>query len=244
MILCDIDGVLAMGPAGDTAVGEPIYRTFPQTLLELQRVRDAGVEFHVVTARVQAEAVQVLEAIGIDRYVDSIISADRLFWPTVWNALRRGKLPHSLSKSGCSPLLPKAGGRPVVMIENHYPHLQDMLSAGVIDYGFLVPPIQLRDGMVAQWFDLERVLRLARELVTGAATAELGDLGMLAEQIGTGRYLFRLPPANPAAANSRDLQSLHTGCVLRRGSPNLVAVVRASRRFVRSVRGLVLPGRL
>jgi hypothetical protein len=260
MILCDIDGVLATGPTGDTAVGEPIYRTWPHVPEELQRIRDAGIPFHVVTARVGAEAAQVLRAIGLDGYPDSVTSADSLFWPSVWAALRRGRIPEALSKGAYRPIRAEPGSGPVVMIENHQPHLIDMLAAGIIDFGVLVPPITIKADQVSRWFDLELALRLARKLVTNddpsseLRTSGIGvfawteddleelDARHLPLTLQPGKHLFRLPGFSSTAGSpsAPTLGSLDTGQILDPGGGSLVTAVRQGRRLVRRMRRLLL----
>lgn len=255
MILCDMDGVLATGPGRDTMPGEPIYRTFARAPEELERIGAAGIPLHVVTAKVESEAAQVLEAIGLDAHIASVIGANRLFWPTVWAAVRRRRLPSSLVKSVYRTVLPARQGGWVVMLEDRRENLREMLAAGAIDFGILVPPISVSEGRVVQWFDLDLALRLARELATGGPGAlDLSGLGVslrrwngdATEEIDAEdgramregeRYLIRLPSLSFAASSGPTLERLDTGRVLTPGRANVVTTVRAGRRAVRRIVG-------
>ena len=65
MILCDLDNVLATNRGRDIATGQPIHRTFvglPPALLD---IRQARVPIHIVTKKTEAEARQILAAIGL-----------------------------------------------------------------------------------------------------------------------------------------------------------------------------------
>lgn len=257
MILCDMDGVLATGPGGDTAHDEPIYRTFTEPPDELDLIRACGIPFHVVTAKVEAEAAQVLEAIGLRDRIASVIGANRLFWPTLWAAIRKGRLPRSLAKSVYRTVLPARGDRPVVMLEDRRENLCEMLAAGAIDYGILVPPISTSEGRIVEWFDVNLALRVARELARGSADAAgLSRLDLSIRPWRNGeterreregvamilegeRYLLRLPALSFAdmPAPGPTLESLDTGWVLTRGRRDLVTTVRAGRRVVRRIVG-------
>lgn len=257
MILCDMDGVLATGRGMDTAHGHPIYRTFIELPEQLGRIREAGIALHIVTAKVEAEAVQVLEAIGLEPYITSVVGANRLFWPTVWAALRKGHLPGSLTKSVYPSVLPAREGRRVVMIEDRRDHLCDMLAAGVIDFGILVPPISVSGDRVASWFDLDLALGMARELETGAhelarwvcpGVSAYSWRGGEARELEPSEYpaavegggcffsIPALPHADPRSQGPT-LDALDTGKVLRPGRTNLVTTVRAGRRVVRRLIG-------
>lgn len=256
MILCDMDGVLATGRGMDTARGEPIYRTFTEPPAELERIRADDIPFHVVTAKVEAEATQVLRAVGLDGHIASVIGADRLFWPTVWTAVRRRRLPSSLTKSVYRRVLPTRQDQRVVMIEDRHEHLSDMLAANVIDFGILVPPISITDDRITEWFDLNLALWVARKLVTGrVVAAELSrrsismyrwqgggpkelDLADLPVGFGGGGYLLHLPNLSfdPPSAGPT-LETLNTGRILKPGRPNVVTTVRAGRRAFRQIVG-------
>lgn len=249
MILCDMDGVLATGPRGDTTCGEPIYRTFMDITDELERIRAAGVPIHVVTAKVEAEAAQVLQAIGLEDHVASVVGADRLFWPSLWAAARARRLPNALSKSLCRRLLPRGQEERAVMIENHHPHLREMLAARAIDLGILVPPIAMEGNRITTWFDLNLALRIAREFATGTLDSE--DLSGRGVQLYAwngdrperldpsrlpsitlgGQHLIHLPGLS--VEDSPAVEALHTGSILRPGGANVVTTVRAGRRFLK-----------
>ncbi len=255
MILCDMDGVLATGPGMDTARGEPIYRTFTERPEELGRIRAAGISLHIVTAKVEAEATQVLQAIELDEYITSVISADRLFWPSVWAALRRKRLPNRLSKIACGTMLPEHETGRVVMLEDRREHLCDMLAAEAIDFGVLVPPIVIGEGRIVEWFDLNLALRVAKDLSLGDVNAEeLSRLGIsidvwedgwsrrldwtkLSGTVDGRGYLLRLPRLTFANCPSPgpSLKSLDTGHVLTSGGLSVVGAVRAGRRVVRQI---------
>jgi len=253
VILCDMDGVLATGEAGDTATGRPIYRTFREIPPELARIRDAGVPMHVVTAKVEPQARQVLHAVGLESCFDSVVGADRLFWPTVWDSFKRGRVPRAVSKKACRKLLPDPRGRAVVMIEDHPGHLQELLSAGLIDLGILVPKILVVGGEARTWFDLDLALRIARALTTGKPSEinlELTGVSIhrwvegVAEEIDDlendlmeegHRFLMRLPTLRPPEVNDRadGVSPLHTGQVLKSTGFGVVGAVRATRRALR-----------
>jgi phosphoglycolate phosphatase-like HAD superfamily hydrolase len=93
MIACDLDNVLATNRGMDTSHGEPIHRTFRSLPPQLGVIREAGLPFHVVTAKVSRQAWQILRAVGLADQVTSVVGAEVLFWPTIWSALRRGRLP-------------------------------------------------------------------------------------------------------------------------------------------------------
>lgn len=255
MILCDMDGVLATGPAGDTAWGEPIYRTFREIPPELDRIRAAGISLHVVTAKVEAEAIQVLEAIGLDAHVASVVGADQLFWPSVLAAIKNRRLPRSLSKSVYRVTLAAGRAGRVVMLEDRQQHLHDMLAAGVIDFGILVPPITITEGYIRESFDLDLAFRMARELASGklqpaelvsldvsvygwqSGVPESFDLAGLEAFPRGERYLLHLPKVTFAEAPSSGpaVDCLDTGRVLVPARANVVSTVRAGRRFVRRI---------
>lgn len=255
MILCDMDGVLATGLGRDTTPGEPIYRTFTEAPDELELIRAAGIPFHVVTAKVEAEAAQVLDAIGLHPRIESIIGANRLFWPSVWAAARKGRLPESLAKSVYRRVLPTPQGARIIMLEDRQENLHEMLAAGAIDRGVLVPPISVSGGRIVEWFDVNLAFRVARGLAMGSMSAadltrldisihrwHEGDLEPLDPADAAGilegeRYLLRLPglsfDGSPSAGPS--LESLDTGRVLMAGRRDLVTTVRAGRRVVRRI---------
>lgn len=253
MILCDMDGVLATGEGGDTAFGRRIYRTFREIPQALRIIADDPTPFHVVTAKTEAEAEQVVEAIGVETYVDSVVGADRLFWPTVWTALKQGRLPDSLSKASCLRNLSNREGSTVVMIEDHRAHLVDMLMSGTIDHGVLVPRIAASGDRLATWFDLDLALTLGWELATGRGypagwisrgvrilgwKEELKELVPCREMPaddGDDRFVLELPevvfPGGTSAGPQ--LESLDTGRLLQPGKPNVVTGVRAARRILK-----------
>lgn len=241
MILCDIDGVLATAEQGDTRCGHPIYRTFTPPLEEVERIRDAGIPLHAVTAKVEAEAWQVLEAVGLHRHVRTVVGADRLFWPTIRGALRTWRVPSTVHKSVCRQILEGECDGPVVMIEDREGNLREMLEAGAVDVGILVPPMTAEDGRVVSGFDLDFVLHLARRVSLGedcVGVLARGGVRVLRSVPDKGQYLFRIPPHpladDPAMAPS--LRSLSTGRVLEGGRPTLVTTVRTGREVLGRVR--------
>ena len=255
MILCDMDGVLATGEAGDTATGGPIYRTFHEIPPELATIRDSGVSMHVVTAKVESQARQVLHAIGLASHFDSVVGADRLFWPTVWESVKRRRIPRAVSKQACRRLLPDPRGDAVVMIEDHPGHLHDLLSAGLIDFGILVPKISVVGGKPRTWFDLDLVFRIARSLSThrpSEVDLERADITLHRwEEDGPEsidgwknilmaddhRFLIRLSPLEPPDEDGRPAgaDSLHTGEALKSAGVGVVGGVRLARRTFRGI---------
>src|SRR4029450_14155735 len=93
MILCDIDNVLATNCGRDTAIGEPIYRTFVQMPTAFHDIRRACVPIHVVTAKAEREARQILAAIGLSAWVDSVIGAHNLLWATLLDGVAPAPAP-------------------------------------------------------------------------------------------------------------------------------------------------------
>jgi len=255
MILCDIDGVLATAIGQDTTPGEEIYRTFLEPLDELARIQADGIPLHVVTAKIEAEAWQVLRAVRLENAFTSLIGAEKLFWPTIMSNARRGRLPRSLSKVGFRQYVPATGDSPVVMIEDRVEHLRDMLHSGVIDFGILVPGMSFVDGYVTEWFDLNLALGVARRLVQSQISAdELFRLGLTAhawdddQLVPVGvlghdspdqelSLLFSLPqiPYTLEGSSDRGTHSLRTGQVLMSGPQSLVTLIRRSRRLARSL---------
>src|SRR4051812_23284378 len=169
MILCDLDMVLATSNGSDTRAGQPIHRTFREVPAELDLIKRDGIPFHVVTAKVEQEARLVIQAIGLDDHVTSVIGANRLLWPSVWLALKKGRMPTSISKAFWRKAIraDKSESEPpcVVMIEDRRSNLLEMLRHGSIHVGILVPPIRLAGESVVEWFDLGFALGLARALV-------------------------------------------------------------------------------
>lgn len=253
MILCDMDGVLATGSGRDTAPGEPIYRTFTEPPGELELIRAAGIPFHIVTAKVEAEAVQVLEAIGLDPHIESIVGANQLFWPSVWGAVTRGRFPRTLVKSAYRTVLPAQQGQRIVMLEDRRDNLREMLAADAIDCGILVPSIRIARGHLVEWFDVNLALGLARQLAVGGmdpaglSTLDVsirrwydGDFQELDSREMSGiregeRYLLRVPGLSFRSLASRgpSLESLDTGRILMPGRRDLVTSVRLGRRLIR-----------
>lgn len=255
MILCDMDGVLATGAGRDTECGEPIYRTFLDPPEELEFIRAAGVPLHVVTAKLEAEAAQVLKAIGLEGHIESVIGANRLFWPSVRAAVTKGQRPRALVKSVYRDLLPTDNAARIVMLEDRRQHLWEMFDAGAIDFGILVPGISFSENRVVRWFDLNLALRLARGLATGEldatdlcqldvsihlwrrGRAERLELGQHLELLEGERYLLVLPSRSPGGSSSAvpTLEGLNTHFVLRPVGPSLVGTVRALRRVFRKI---------
>lgn len=191
MILCDIDGVLAFGPYGDdTQPGQPIYSTFVSPLREIDAIRKAGIPFFIVTAKVEAEARQILSALGIGPSVDGIVGADRMFWPTLVAELSAGRLPRGVRKSVSRTILPDPSGAPVVMIEDRRANLEEMLSRRSIDLGILVPPPGPDRKNLSVWFDLGLALRLAQWAVEGELDPEVLEAeGVSVVPVGEGMEL-------------------------------------------------------
>jgi hypothetical protein len=237
VILCDMDGVLAMGPRGDTAPREFIYRTFVEYPTALRRIREAGIPVHLVTAKVEAEARQVLRAIELEGDFTSIIGADQLFWPTLRSALRRRRLPAAIAKSTFRSVLEVPPGRPVVMIEDNRGNLLEMLGEGAIDFGILVPPLRMEGERLARGFDLELAFSVARRLSDprlDPATLAEDDIPLLRSH---GGYLLHLPELRDVggAPPLPDLKALTTGVVLQASGADVVSAIRAGRRLVRNL---------
>lgn len=173
MILCDIDGVLAFGPdGGDTKPGQLIYPTFRKRPAELETIRAAGIPLYIVTAKVEAEARQILAAIDLLQEVDGVVGADRLFWSTLALELSERRFPSVIRKSVSRKILPGAPGSAVVMIEDRRSNLEEMLDSGSIDLGILVPPRRVAAQVGYECFDLELALRLARMRIEGTLNLE------------------------------------------------------------------------
>lgn len=221
MILCDIDGVLAIGPDGrDTKPGQAIYPTFRTRPSEVDTIRVAGIPFCIVTAKVEVEAQQILSAINLLDHVDVVVGADRLFWPTLALDLSARRIPSVIRKSVSRRFLPRSYGSPVVMIEDRRANLEEMLLSRSIDFGILVPPPERTGQPPCEWFDLEAALRLARAAVQGrlelsrlemegvkvvtrleSGGAEVGDRNRpLLLELPSSRSSFRLDESAPIAS--------------------------------------------
>jgi hypothetical protein len=228
VILCDLDGVLAVGPDGDAAPSRPIYRTFVRVPEALDQVRETGTPLHLVTARVGKEAGQILAAIGLDGHFDQVVAAEQLFWPTVRQALKRRTVPSSLSKTTYRHHVRITTGSRVVMIENHRGHLEEMLDSDSIDFGVLVPPVRFSEGKVVAWFDLDAAIALAHSLVfpPGGAGAR------------TPARIFEIPRLSPHESRGSypTIDSLYTGQTLDAKRGNVVSAVRAARGVLRRLR--------
>ncbi|MCZ6625764.1 MAG: hypothetical protein O7B35_16285 [Deltaproteobacteria bacterium] len=250
MILCDLDKVLATSRGMDTTYGERIHRTFVQLPLQLQIIREAGIPFHIVTTKTEAEAWEVLRTIGLDKHVTSVIGANALLWPSVWSALKNGRIPVSISKAFYGRAIPNNNSGRVVMIEDQRNNLNAMFEAGCIDVGILVPQVSVVENRVVEWFDLDLVLRVARELVTDSMNAdELARLGLKAYRCQTDglkeidirdlkimrrndRYLIEMPIVSALKDPSSGimLQSLDTGYTLTTRRLNVVTALRTGRQ--------------
>ena len=240
-----MDGVLAVGPHRDTEWNQPIYRTFVDPPAEFDSIHAAGVSMHLVTAKVEAEAHQVLEAIGLDRHFASVVGADRLFWPTLWAAARKRRVPEALTKSVCRGILQPQDGMRVVMIEDQAQNLVEMLTAGAIDFGILVPAFTISGERVEQWFDLDLALRIARELATRPVEpSELADLGIElssfqdanSDVTGTAGALLELPGRSCHRSERPLPQLLASFATDRKLVPsrrNAISIARAGRRLAR-----------
>jgi len=255
MILCDLDGVLATSRGVDTTYGETIHRTFVRSPFELQMINEADIPFHIVTTKIEAEAWEILRVIGLDKYVKSVIGADTLLWPSIWSALKKGRVPCYLSKAFYKRAVPYDDRGRVVMIEDRRENLLSMFKAGCIDFGILVPKIRVVGERVVEWCDLARVLQVARDLavakVDEASWSRLGlvvyhwqrdRLEMLSldgfrRPRGNSRYLLEAPKVSAVESGSPGvrLQSLDTGYVLTARWLNIVAILRGCRWLFRRV---------
>ena len=257
MILCDMDMVLATSGGTDTAVGHPIYRTFKDPPSELDLIRKDEIPFYIVTAKVENEARTILNAIGLEKYVTSVVGANSLVWPTLWRAIKNGRLPNSISKAFWRNVVQDTLARDktkcIVMIEDRPENLLDMFEMGCIDVGILVPQIRLAGEFIVEWFDLGLALGLARNLVLGIEDKSLlsrhdlvvhqwhksgleavdpMSLFMRSKQF---RYLVKLPTVSVNGLHDQGimLQSLETGCRLVADRRNVVSLLRACRRAYR-----------
>jgi hypothetical protein len=229
MILCDLDNVLATNRGRDTAPGQPIHRTFvglPPAFLD---IRQARVPIHIVTKKTEAEARQILAAIGLTAWVDSVIGANRLLWATLLDGVRRRRAPSNVSKVFCTRFLSAHRTGPVVMIEDRAGHLREMLDHGSIDAGILVPPIRFNGDDVAEWFDVNTALLTAFAMVVGTmAIPRLSREGGFAEDRG----MIRLPSQRPGIEGvpAVTADQLATGQVLRSARFSPVSLLRQARR--------------
>lgn len=254
MILSDLDGVLAMGPGRDTSPGDMIYRTFSEVPRGLLQARNQGVPLHLVTAKVEGEARQVLAAVGLETHFASVIGADRLFWTTLRRALHTLRMPSAVFKSGYRSFIKAPGYQPIVMIEDNRNNLLEMLASGAIDYGILLPPIRIEEGLVVRGFDLGLALDLASHLATGNQTLEAFsevEVSRLREprrgetqsqesvsscaHSEPGRYIFHLPPLIHQGSTKPPipLESLSTGVRLVADHRSVISAVRGARRLAR-----------
>lgn len=263
MILCDLDMVLATSGGDDTFAGRPIYRTFAARPHEFDQILEAGIPFFVVTAKVEKEARQVISAIGLDRYVTSVIAADHLFWPTLRESVAKLRVPKSISKAFWRSALERSNwelctSRRVVMIEDRKANLFDMLAYRTIDVGILVPPTRVQGDVIRQWFDLRLVLRLALNLALGISDVPESDKRSVkvsqfsgsglsvvdAERFfferATGRHLIEVP-ASLSSLQQAERLTLHswaTGHTLKASRGDVVSLLRACRRIGRKFRRL------
>jgi hypothetical protein len=230
MILCDIDNVLATNCGRDTAIGEPIYRTFVQMPTAFHDIRRACVPIHVVTAKAEREARQILAAIGLSAWVDSVIGANKLLWATLLDGVARGRAPTKVSKAFYRRFLSDIGAGPVVMIEDREGHLEDMLSHESIDGGVLVPPILFDGNHVAQWFDLNAALLAALAMVLGTRSVRARSAGMFVAD----QRIIRLPPERPGLGGvpAVTADQLATGELLRKARLSPISVLRQVRKSV------------
>lgn len=258
MILCDLDMVLATSSGSDTLAGQTIHRTFVERPAEFDLILGDAIPFHVVTAKVANEARQVIRAIGLERYVSSVIGADHLFWPTLRGAIWKWQLPRSISKAFWRSALGPTGStlcttRRVVMIEDRKSNLLEMLECKSIDIGILVPRIQVEGEVITEWFDLPLALRLARILALGSG--DISDVDRRAVQVSrvrgrgiksvdadqffsapaVGGHLIELPAAQRSLQQAQclTLQFLETGYVLNPSRGDVVSLLRASKRLGR-----------
>jgi len=228
MILCDLDNVLATNRGRDTATGQPIHRTFvglPPAFLD---IRQARVPIHIVTKKTEAEARQILAAIGLTAWVDSVIGANRLLWATLLEGVRRRRAPSNVSKVFCTRFLSVHRTGPVVMIEDRAGHLREMLDHGSIDAGILVPPIRFNGDDVAEWFDVNTALLTAFAMVVGTtAIPRPSREGGFAEDRG----MIRLPSQRPGIEGvpAVTVDQLATGQVLRSARFSPVSLLRQAR---------------
>jgi len=240
MILCDIDGVLAFGPTGDTAVDLPIYRSFVQVPPEFGRIVRDGIALHVVTAKVADEAAQVLHAVGARSLFSRVIGAEDLLFPTLRRAVWNRELPRALYKSTFRSRLRVGPSERVVMLEDNRWNLEEMLARGAIDFGLLVPPIVVRQALVQRWFDLDYALGVARELANGLqSNTSLAAAGINVEsrerdpRSGSALgWLVHIPDALPRGTSEQSLplEMLDTGSRLVSKSRNIVSMLRNAKR--------------
>jgi len=254
MILCDLDNVLATSGGLDIGHGQPIHRTFLTPPPELEQIRLAGIPFHVLTKKPESEAWQVLRAIGLDRYVTSVVGATALFWPSVWHALSHRTLPTSISKTFFARTLSPSPEASVVMIEDRRENLHDMFDAGIIDIGILVPPIRVSDERVVEWFNLNIVLKIAKDLTKPAAhELDLSGNGLtvyrwrrgMPERIPTGtvgrlirpgQYLVEVQTVPVAdVASPLTLMRLATGQRLTAGRFGAIRALRIGRSMLQQL---------
>ncbi|HEX2439011.1 MAG TPA: hypothetical protein VHT71_11965 [Methylomirabilota bacterium] len=228
MILCDLDNVLATNRGRDTAVGQPIHRTFVRLPPALLDIRQARVPIHVVTKKTEAEAAQILAAIGLTAWVDSVIGANRLLWATLLDGVRRRRAPSTVSKVFCTRFLSAHRTGAVVMIEDRPGHLREMLDHGSIDAGILVPPIRFNGDDVVEWFDVNAALLTALMIVgTTAVPLRSGEDGFAED-----RGIIRLPSQRPGIDGVPAVKSdqLATGQVLRNAGFSPVSLLRHARQ--------------
>lgn len=255
MILCDLDMVLATSNGCDTLVGQPIHRTFQDRPGELDLIKRDGIPFHIVTAKVEQEARTVLHAIGLEGYVTSVIGANSLLWPTLRCAVKERRMPTSISKAFWRTAIrdievPEKIQR-VVMIEDRRSNLLDMLKYGSIDVGILVPQMRLAGESVVEWFDLNLVLRLARNLALGVdcggllsayplrvyqwreSGLEAADAESLLAGRETYRHLIELAALSPMSDQEQafKLQSFETGQILVASKFNMASLLRACKKI-------------
>lgn len=262
MILCDLDMVLATSYGSDTVPGQPIHKTFREHPEQLDAIKDDGIPFYIVTAKVEREARRVLRAIGFEGYVTSVIGADRLLWPTLWRAMKQRRIPTFISKALWRSAIRGAEASRkadcVVMIEDRRSNLLDMLEYGSIDVGILVPQIRVEGDSVVEWFDLDVALRLARKIVLQIDAGELLSTGpvriyqwsesglescnisALCAGRGRYRYLIEMPALSSILRDQSPLALglLETGHTLEGDILSMTSLLRACKRLGRRLRAV------
>ncbi len=195
VVLIDIDQVLAMYRGEDCRPGCRIFRTFRHRPRGIERMRDYRVRLIAITHRGAGQARCLLEAVGLDQWVDGVICADDLFVESLQQVFQRRRF-HGLSKLVAGTLLVRRFGSydPArsVMIDDRIVNLLGMVRSAVVRYGILVPSIVVDDHHRVRSFDLEKILAVALDVVL------LGEIA--SSHLGLGAVEAREVPEGGLAA--------------------------------------------
>ena len=131
-------------------------------------VFDSNTKHIVLTHRNTKEARSILNAVGLDGERYNLISADHLFVELLLNIIS-GAYNLKLKKNLAGRLIGKFGNdnSPHVMLDDKIYNLLNMLDAGIIRYGLLVPTSVMLSGDSILIYDMSKAFSLAKVLSAG-----------------------------------------------------------------------------